>query len=142
MHAMLCVAADGRIVVANAEAERLFGCPRAELVGMPVDDAPSPPAGHVRYHRVPAVETVPVTDIVMPHMLGREIAEKMLQIKPGIAVLYMSGFARTVLTSQGRLEPDMALLEKPFTQADLLAKAGAVLNGHFPGFGNRDTRPA
>ena len=83
-----------------------------------------------------------VTDIVMPHMLGREIAEKMQQVKPGIAVLYMSGFARTVLTSQGRLGPDMALVEKPFTQADLLAKAGEVLNGHFPGFGNRDTRPA
>ena len=151
-------------------------------------EAPSPPAEHVRYQRVPAGETVLVvedsaplrevtrrifvragyhvvtaasgpealaiaarhpgeihllvTDIVMPHMLGREIAEKMLQIKPGIAVLYMSGFARTVLTSQGRLEPGMALVEKPFTQADLLAKAGAVLNGHFPGFGNRDTRPA
>ena len=83
-----------------------------------------------------------VTDVVMPHMLGREIAEKMLDIKPGIAVLYMSGFARTVLTSQGRLEPDMALVEKPFTQADLLAKAGEVLNGHFPGFGNRDIRPS
>ena len=54
----------------------------------------------------------------------------------------MSGFARTVLTSQGRLEPDMALVEKPFTQADLLAKAGEVLNGHFPGFGNRDNRLA
>ncbi len=81
-----------------------------------------------------------VTDIVMPHMLGREIAEKMVQIKPGIAILYMSGFARTVLTSQGRLEPDMALVEKPFTQADLLAKAGEVLNGHFPGFENRVTR--
>ena len=75
-----------------------------------------------------------VTDIVMPHMLGREIAEKMMQIKPGIAILYMSGFARTVLTSQGRLEPDMALVEKPFTQADLLAKAGEVLNGPLPGF--------
>lgn len=83
-----------------------------------------------------------LTDIVMPHMLGREIAEKMMQIKPGIAVLYMSGFARTVLTTQGRLEPGIALVEKPFTQADLLAKAGEVLNGHFPGFGNRDTGPA
>ena len=78
-----------------------------------------------------------VTDVVMPHMLGKEVAEKIQEIKPGIAVLYMSGYARPVLASQGRLEPGVALVEKPFSQADLLAKAGEVLNGHFPGFGNR-----
>jgi hypothetical protein len=50
----------------------------------------------------------------------------------------MSGYARPVLASQGRLEPGMALVEKPFSEADLLAKAGQVLNGHFQGF--RTTR--
>jgi hypothetical protein len=39
-----------------------------------------------------------------------------------------------VLASQGRLEPGVALVEKPFSEADLLAKAGQVLNSHFPGF--------
>ncbi len=78
-----------------------------------------------------------VTDVVMPHMLGKEVAEKIQEIKPGIAVLYMSGYARPVLASQGRLEPGVALVEKPFSQADLLTKAAEVLNGHFPGFGNR-----
>ena len=46
----------------------------------------------------------------------------------------MSGYARPVLASQGRLEPGVALVEKPFSEADLLAKAGQVLNSHFPGF--------
>jgi signal transduction histidine kinase/DNA-binding response OmpR family regulator len=78
-----------------------------------------------------------VTDVVMPHMLGKEVAEKIQEIKPGIAVLYMSGYARPVLASQGRLEPGVALVEKPFSRADLLTKAREVLNGHFPGFGNR-----
>jgi PAS domain S-box-containing protein len=78
-----------------------------------------------------------VTDVVMPHMLGKDVAQKMQQIKPGIAVLYMSGYARSVLSVQGRLEPNMVLVEKPFSAADLLAKAGEVLNGKFPGFGNR-----
>ena len=78
-----------------------------------------------------------VTDVVMPHMLGKEVAEKIQEIKPGIAVLYMSGYARPVLASQGRLEPGVALVEKPFSQADLLTKAGEVLNGRFPSFGNR-----
>ena len=70
----------------------------------------------------------------MPHMLGREVAEKMRAIKPGIEVLFMSGYARPVLASQGRLDPNVALVEKPFSEADLLAMAGQVLNGHFPGF--------
>jgi len=75
-----------------------------------------------------------VTDVVMPHMLGKEVAEKMRAVKPGIEVLFMSGYARPVLASQGRLEPNVALVEKPFSEADLLAMAGQVLNGHFPGF--------
>jgi signal transduction histidine kinase/DNA-binding response OmpR family regulator len=80
-----------------------------------------------------------VTDVVMPYMLGKEVAEKMRQVKPGIAVLYMSGYARPVLASAGRLDPSVALVEKPFSAADLLAKAGEVLNGQFPGFGNSAT---
>jgi nitrogen-specific signal transduction histidine kinase/CheY-like chemotaxis protein len=79
-----------------------------------------------------------VTDVVMPHMLGKEVAEQVLLIKPETEVLYMSGYARPVLASQGRLEPGVALVEKPFSEADLLAKAGQVLNGHFKGF--RTTR--
>ncbi len=75
-----------------------------------------------------------VTDVVMPHMLGKEVADKLAAIKPGIEVLYMSGYARPVLASQGRLDPGVALVEKPFSEADLLAMAGQVLNGHFRGF--------
>jgi signal transduction histidine kinase/CheY-like chemotaxis protein len=75
-----------------------------------------------------------VTDVVMPHMLGKEVAEKMRLIRPSIEVLFMSGYARPVLASQGRLEPHVALVEKPFSEAELMAKAGQVLNGHFRGF--------
>ena len=75
-----------------------------------------------------------ITDVVMPHMLGKEVAERVREIKPEIQVLFMSGYAQTVLTSQGRIDPDVALVEKPFSQADLLAKAGQVLNGKFRGF--------
>jgi len=75
-----------------------------------------------------------VTDVVMPHMLGKEVAEKMRVIKPEIEVIFMSGYARPVLASQGRLDPGVALVEKPFSEADLMATAGQVLNGHFQGF--------
>jgi PAS domain S-box-containing protein len=75
-----------------------------------------------------------VTDVVMPKMLGKEVAERIRQFRPDIEVLYMSGYAQPVLASQGRLEPGMALVDKPFSEADLLAKAAQVLNGHFRGF--------
>jgi CheY-like chemotaxis protein len=75
-----------------------------------------------------------VTDVVMPHMLGKEVADNMRALRPGIEVLYMSGYARPVLASQGRLDPGVALVEKPFSEAELMATAGQVLNGHFKGF--------
>jgi two-component system cell cycle sensor histidine kinase/response regulator CckA len=83
-----------------------------------------------------------VTDVVMPHMLGKEVAEKMRAVKPGIEVLYMSGYARPVLASQGRLDPNVALVEKPFSEADLLAMAGQVLDGHFRGYTTTGGGPA
>jgi signal transduction histidine kinase/CheY-like chemotaxis protein len=70
-----------------------------------------------------------ITDVVMPHMLGSEVAERIQAIKPGAAVLYMSGYAWPVLASQGRLDPDVVLVEKPFSDADLLGKAGQALSG-------------
>jgi CheY-like chemotaxis protein len=70
----------------------------------------------------------------MPKMLGKEVAARIHEIRPDIAVLFMSGYAQPVLASQGRLEPGVVLVDKPFSSAELLAKASQVLNGHFPGF--------
>jgi len=75
-----------------------------------------------------------VTDVVMPQMLGKEVAAKMRAIKPGIEVLFISGYARPVLASQGRLDPNVALVDKPFSASELIGRAGQVLNGHFIGF--------
>ena len=68
-----------------------------------------------------------VTDVVMPQMLGKEVAERVLSLRPDIRVLFMSGYARPVLASKGTLDPGVTLLEKPFTEAALLAKAREVL---------------
>ncbi len=83
-----------------------------------------------------------LTDVVMPHMLGKEVAERLRLVKPEIEVVFMSGYARPVLASQGRLDPGMALVEKPFSEADLLATVGQVLDGHFRGFRTIEDKPA
>jgi CheY-like chemotaxis protein len=70
-----------------------------------------------------------ITDVVMPKMLGKEVAERVAAVRSGLRVLFMSGYARPVLTSQGTLEPGVALVEKPFSESQLLAKVRAVLDG-------------
>jgi hypothetical protein len=53
----------------------------------------------------------------------------------------MSGYARPVLAFQGRLDPGVALVEKPFSETVLLAAAAQVLNGHFRGYATTQDHP-
>jgi len=70
-----------------------------------------------------------VSDVVMPGMLGNELAERLIDVRPGTRVLFMSGYAQPVLAAQGTLEPGVALLEKPFTAGDLLSAVRKQLDG-------------
>jgi signal transduction histidine kinase/CheY-like chemotaxis protein len=70
-----------------------------------------------------------LTDVVMPNMLGKEVAERIRQTRPDIEVLFMSGYAQPVLASQGRLDPDVNLIDKPFSAAAILERAGRLLSG-------------
>jgi two-component system cell cycle sensor histidine kinase/response regulator CckA len=70
-----------------------------------------------------------VSDVVMPGMLGKELAERLVRERPETRVLYMSGYAQPVLHSQGTLDPGVALLEKPFTADDLLTAVRKRLDG-------------
>jgi PAS domain S-box-containing protein len=72
-----------------------------------------------------------VTDVVMPQMLGKEVAEKIRESRPDLEVLYMSGYAQPVLATQGRLDGDVDLIEKPFSATSILERAGQLLDRHF-----------
>src|SRR5258708_3589669 len=69
-----------------------------------------------------------VTDVIIPEMLGREVATRARSLSPGIRVLFVSGYARSVLGSQGTIDEDVPRLEKPFAEAQLLAKVREVLD--------------
>ena len=62
-----------------------------------------------------------LSDVVMPGMLGRVLAEHLQHARPDTRVLFMSGYAQPVLTSNGILDPGVHLVEKPFTGAILLS---------------------
>jgi two-component system, cell cycle sensor histidine kinase and response regulator CckA len=68
-----------------------------------------------------------LTDVIMPKMLGREVADRVRVLRPGIRVLFMSGYAQGLLSAQGVLEPGLCLIEKPFSATSLGAKLNEVL---------------
>ena len=70
-----------------------------------------------------------LTDIVMPGKNGRELALEVLQLRPNLKVLLMSGYAEEVILPQGLPESEIAFLPKPFTQDVLAAKVREVLGG-------------
>jgi two-component system cell cycle sensor histidine kinase/response regulator CckA len=70
-----------------------------------------------------------VTDVVMPKMFGQESAERIRALYPAVKVLFMSGYTHGVLDTQGVLEANVNLIEKPFTESSLLAKLHEVMSG-------------
>jgi PAS domain S-box-containing protein len=69
-----------------------------------------------------------LTDVVMPQVLGKDVAEAIRAMRPEVKVLYMSGYARPVLAGTGTLEAGVNLLEKPFSESVLLAAVREVLD--------------
>jgi PAS domain S-box-containing protein len=96
--------------------------------GYRVHQASTGPAA-VQYAADPAhrIELL-LTDVVMPEMLGTDVAEGVHQHRPGVPVVYMSGYAQPILASHGAAGPEMNILEKPFTEVTLLARVHEALH--------------
>lgn len=74
-----------------------------------------------------------LTDMILPGVTGREIAKRVGLLRPGVKVLYMSGYTDDVLVQSHGFEETSAFLQKPFSQASLAAKVREVLD--VDGFG-------
>jgi signal transduction histidine kinase len=70
-----------------------------------------------------------LTDVVMPGTNGRVLADKAVQRRPGLKVLYMTGYSRNAIVHQGRLDPGVSLIQKPFSQDVLASRVRKILSG-------------
>jgi PAS domain S-box-containing protein len=73
-----------------------------------------------------------LTDIMLPGMNGGELAQDLLQSRPNLKVLYISGYAGGVITSQRLLEDSATIVEKPFTKRSLLRKLRELIDRERP----------
>jgi PAS domain S-box-containing protein len=69
-----------------------------------------------------------LTDVIMPGMNGRELAQRISEIRPQTKILYMSGYTENVIGHNGTLDAGVRLLQKPFTLRELKNKVREVLD--------------
>jgi PAS domain S-box-containing protein len=70
-----------------------------------------------------------LTDVVMPDMNGKALADRLAEARPGIRVLYMSGYTDDAIVHHGALDQETSFIAKPFNAADLARKVREVLDG-------------
>jgi CheY-like chemotaxis protein len=69
-----------------------------------------------------------ITDVVMPEMNGRDLANLIGDIKPGLKCLFISGYTANVIAHHGILDPGIHFIQKPFSMEHLAAKVREVLD--------------
>jgi len=119
--------------VEDEEALRMLARTCLESNGYRVIDAPDPAAALDLAGKHPGRIHLLLTDVVMPGMGGRELAERLVGLQPAVKVLYMSGYTSGLVGQHGVLDGHTELLEKPFTLHALLAKVHKSL--HADGIG-------
>ena len=70
-----------------------------------------------------------LTDVIMPGMTGREIADQMLILRPGIKILYISGYSGDAIRNRDLPDAKANYLPKPFTPDSLVRKVRETLSG-------------
>jgi signal transduction histidine kinase len=115
------------LVVEDEERVRLVSVDSLRELGYIVFHADGPGQALAMLGELPRVDLL-FTDVIMPDMNGRKLAEAARVERPDLKVLYTTGYTKNAIVHNGMLDHDVAFLPKPFTVAQLAAKVRQVLD--------------
>jgi two-component system cell cycle sensor histidine kinase/response regulator CckA len=115
------------LLVEDEEALRKLARTSLQSRGYSVLEAPDAEAAAKLANKHSGAIDLLLTDVVMPGASGRELADRLVKMRPGLKVLYMSGYTGDLVAQHGVLDPGILLLEKPFTLHSLLTKVREAL---------------
>jgi CheY-like chemotaxis protein len=116
------------LLLEDEEVVRAFARRVLHLFGYTVLEAStSPDAIHVGTTHSGPIHLL-ATDVVLPHLGGREVADALLRARPGLKVLYFSGYTDDEVLRRGVQQAEMAFLHKPFSASALVLKVREVLD--------------
>ena len=116
------------LVVEDDPHVRMFAVQQLARLGYRVTEAKDGPSALIELSHSPAPDLL-FTDVVMPGgMTGRQLAERVEQVAPGVRVLFTSGYTENSVVHHGRLDPGVHLLQKPYRSEQLAQKVREVLD--------------
>ena len=115
------------LVVEDESAVRRFSVDALRELGYSVLEADGAAAGLRLLEAHPEIALL-FTDVVMPDTNGRKLADAARRRRPGLPVLFTTGYTRNAVVHGGVLDPGVHLIGKPFTIAELAAKIREVLD--------------
>jgi CheY-like chemotaxis protein len=115
------------LVVEDEDRVRQLSVSLLQELGYQVIDAPDGATALALLERTPRVDLL-FTDVGLPRMNGRQLADEARRRHPQLKILFTTGYAKNAIVHHGRLDPDVHLIGKPFTFAELSEKVRAVLD--------------
>ena len=120
------------LVVEDAEAIRKMVCSMLTQSGYHCLEASDGEAALRLFEHAPASVDLVLTDVIMPKMGGLELARRLADLRPGLRVVFMSGYSADPIVSSIERSPSI-FLAKPFTASALMEKVRETLHQPWPG---------
>jgi CheY-like chemotaxis protein len=115
------------LLVEDDAGVREFASDALRLLGYRVIEATDAATALSAFETHPEIDVL-LTDVALPDINGRQLADQITRVRPTAKVLFMTGYARNAIVHHGVLDPDVDLLAKPFTLDALGRKMRQIID--------------